>query len=150
MSEIAAGFYKGRAVAGSEQYGLTSNGNNQIALDVNVPSINRTLTVFLYFTEAGMPYALEKLRACGWTGDDVLNLKDVDKNEIDVSIKYEDYKGEKKMRVDISAGAGRVVLQNALDDKSKRSFQAIVKNALKAAGATPAPKAADNLDDFPI
>jgi hypothetical protein len=140
MSEqsIPGGMYKGRAVFGSEQYGTTSNGNDQIAIDVDVPALSRQLTVFLYFSENGAQYAIEKLRACGWAGDDLADLRGVDANEVDVSIKYEPYRGEIKMKVDIYAGGGRVKLDSPMDEKQKRAFAARMKGVIK--GGAPAPK----------
>lgn len=123
-NKTPAGFYKGRALAGSEQY-AEKNGTEQIAIDVEVPSLARCFTVFLYFTDAAAPIAIEKLRACGWTGDDVTKLVGVDTNEIDVSIKYETYQGKERMKVDIATGGGgRIKLQNQMDDRAKRAFGA--------------------------
>ena len=152
--EIKAGFYKGRAIAGSEQYGTTTTGGDQIAIDVDVPALSRQLTVFLYFTEKAAPYALEKLRACGWSGDDVTRLSNLDKNEIDVVVKYETYQGQQRMRVDInaSAGGGRVRLDAPMDERSKRMFGARIQQMLKQAPGTPkpVPVSIDNNEDIPF
>lgn len=133
----AAGFYKGRAIAGSAQYG-EKNGNEQICLDLEVPSLHRQFTTFLYFSEAAEPYAIQRLRACGWTGDDISNLVGIDKNEIDVQIKYEEYNGKVQMKVDIATGGGTFKMDQQMDDRAKRAFAARLKSRLKG-GATPTP-----------
>ena len=138
MTTIAAGFYTGRAVAGSEQYGTTDNGTDQIALDIAIPSLNQTLTTFLFFSDAAAPYAWEKLRACGLKGDDLSKLVGIDENEVTVQIKYEEYKGKQQMKVDISANGGRVKLASTMDEKQKRAFAA----RMKAFAGAPPPKAA--------
>lgn len=155
--EIPAGFYRGRAIAGSEQYGNTRNGGEQLVIDVDVPSLGRALSVFLYFTDKAAPYALEKLRACGWAGDDVTKLVGIDKNEVDVAVKYETYNGEERMKVDIQAGGGgRVKLDAPMDDKSKRMFGARVAQMLKqspgngVAKPKPAPSVTVGDDDIPF
>ena len=137
--QIAAGFYKGRAIAGSEQYGTSENGTETVAVDVDVPALGRHLTVKFYFTDKAMPYALEKLRACGWTGDDVTSLVNIDANEGDVTVKYEAYEGKMQMKVDISTmGGGRIKLDNPMDDAAKRAFAARVRAAARSTGGASA------------
>ncbi len=143
MSEkIPAGTYKGRGVAGSAQMGMTSTGGDQIAIDVEVPALGRVLTTFLFFTEAAKPYSIDRLRALGWdeTSDDP-SLPGIDRNEVDVVVKYEDYKGEQKMKVEVLTGGGKVTLKDQMSDTQKRSFMSALKNAAKQAGGAPAPKA---------
>jgi hypothetical protein len=145
MSEraIEPGYYKGRAVAGSEQYGHTSNGTEQIAVDIDAPTFNRRFTTFLYFSDAAAPYAIEKLRACGWTGSDLGNLYGIDANEIDFSVKYEVFEGKERMKVDIATGGGRITLEKPMSEKDKRAFAARMKpylaggNTAKNAGLAP-------------
>lgn len=137
--QIAAGYYKGRAVAGSEQYATGKNGTEQVAIDVGIPSLNRTYTTFLYFSDAAAPFAIERLRACGWKGDDIANLSGIDANEIDVQIKYEAYQGQDRMKVEIATGGGRVKLENQMDERAKRAFAARMKAMLKNGGNGAAP-----------
>lgn len=149
--KIPAGYYKGRAVEGSEQYGTTENGNEQIALDVEIPSLNRSFTTFLYFSDAASPYAVERLRACGWRGADISDLSGISKNEIDVGIKYETYKGEPRMKVDIATGGGRITLEKPMGDKEKRAFAARMKGVLAGSAtvtATTARKAPSREPDY--
>jgi hypothetical protein len=140
MSEgrIQAGFYPGRAIAGSEQYAINEkNGNESIAIDVDVPSLERSFTTFLHFTDAAAPYSIERLRACGWTGDDLAKLDGIDRNEVSVQIKYETFDGKERMKVDISTGGGRVKLENTMNEKQKRAFAARLRPLLQR-GAKPA------------
>jgi hypothetical protein len=138
MSEgrAPAGFYKGRAIACSEQYSVTNNDNDQIALDLAIPSIGFAGTTFLVFSEKGAPYAIERLRACGWTGDDLTKLVGIDNNEIDISIKYETWDGKERMKLEIATGGGRVKLENVMDEKQKRIFAARMKPMLSGSANT--------------
>ncbi len=152
MSEekIVTGYYKGRVVAGSEQYGTTPKGTEQIVLEVGVPSLARTFSTFLYFSEAAAAMSLDRLRACGWKGDDISKLEGIDTNEIDIHIKYETYDGKERMKVEIATGGGgKIKLDNQMDDKSKRAFAARMKLLIK--GTNGAPKAAhlDGGSDMP-
>ena len=149
MSNIQAGYYAARAIAGSEQYGLTPNGDEQIVLEVEVPALGRTLSTFLYFTDAAAPYALERLRACGWAGNDVRNLVGLDANEIQVQVRYEVYQGKERMKVEIATGGGggKITLDKPLDDGRKAAFaarmKALIASSPPAGGGTPAaPRAA--------
>lgn len=135
MSEgrVAAGFYKGRALAGSEQYGTTKQGTEQLAIDIAIPSVNMTLTTFLYFTKAAAPYALERLRACGWKGSDLANLAGIEANEIDVQLRYETYDGKESLKCDIAIGGGRVKLDAPMSEAQKRAFAARMKAVIGGA-----------------
>ena len=154
MSEIPAGVYKGRAVVGSEQFGTTKNGTDQIVLDVNIPELGRQVSVILYFSTKAKSYSLEKLRACGWSGDDVTQLSGIGDNDIIVSIQYETYEGKERIRTDIVTGGGRIKLDAPMDAAAKRGFAARMKSATKAV-PVPAPAKQDavsdaNEDDLPF
>jgi hypothetical protein len=134
---IQAGSYRGKAIAGSEQYGQTSNGNDQVVLDLELIDIGEKVSTFLVFSDKSASYSIERLRALGWRGNDLSDLSGIDENEVDVGVAYEDYQGEQKMKVQILTGGG-VVLKNKLDDKGKRAFAAKYADLAKAT----APKAA--------
>lgn len=137
---IEAGTYRGRAIAGSEQYGTTSNGNDQIVIDLELDTGERVST-FLVFSQKAAKYSMDRLRALGWTGTDLTNLAGIDTNEVQVEVRYEEYNGEEKMKVEIRTGSG-VVLKDKMDDNAKKAFGAKFKAlAMKtpAATSTPAP-----------
>jgi hypothetical protein len=136
--QVAEGFYKGcRGVLGSAQYAINpNNGNEQIAIDVHVPELERSFTTFLHFTEKAAPYAIERLRALGWTGDDISNLAGIDQNDVEVQIKYETFENKTRMKVDIvTNGGGRVKLENQMNEQQRRVFAARMKAFVK--GASP-------------
>lgn len=145
---IAAGNYRGRAIKGSEQYGQTSNGNDQIVIDLDLLDIGEKVSTFLVFTDAAAQYSLDRLRACGWTGDDLANLTGIDANEVDVQVKYEEYKGEQKMKVQILTGGGAVKLKDQLDDKGKKAFAAKYRDLARSVAAPKAPAASDSKTDI--
>lgn len=133
---IAGGIYRGRGVAGSEQYGVTNNGTDQIAIDMDLDGGHR-VTTFLYFSDKSAKYSIQRLRALGWQGSDLTNLSGIDANDVDVEIKYEEFQGEMKMKVNIVAG-GTVTLDKPLDDKGKKAFAARFKAlASESASKTP-------------
>jgi hypothetical protein len=135
---IQPGFYRGRAVADGVQYGFTKSGAEQIVIEIEIPAIRRSFSTFLFFSDAAAPFAIERLRACGWTGDDLGNLSGIDRNEIDVQLKYETFEGKERLKCEIATGGGRVKLDNVMDDKQKRAFAARMKGLLK--GDAPKPQ----------
>src|SRR4051794_9734304 len=46
---IEAGVYRAQAVAGSEQYGQTSKGTDQIVINMDLLDVGEQVSVFLYF-----------------------------------------------------------------------------------------------------
>lgn len=140
-NRIEAGNYRGKAIAGSEQYGTTSNGNDQIVIDLDLLDVGERVSTFLVFSEKAAPYSMKRLRACGWEGTDLSNLSGIDKNEVDVEVKYEEYQGEMKMKVQIVTG-GSVVLENQFDEKGKKAFAAKFANLAKATTPKTPPAAA--------
>jgi hypothetical protein len=150
---IPAGIYRGKAIKGSEQYGNTSNGNEQIAIDLliwNDASEGETrVTTFLFFTEKSAEFSIERLRALGWVGDDLTNLEGIDRNEVDVEVRHEMWEGKQRIKVNIMGSGGRVTLQNQMADSAKKKFAARYKNMAKTiAPKTPATTAPGG-DDFP-
>jgi hypothetical protein len=128
---IAAGTYRAVAVAGSEQYGQTKTGTDQIVLDVDLIDLGERVSVFLYFSEKAAPHSMKRLRAAGWTGTDLANLEGLGSQECSVVVKYEEYQGEQKVKVEIMAG-GTITLENKLDDKGKKAFGAKFRDLAKA------------------
>jgi hypothetical protein len=135
-SKIEAGIYKGRGVEGSAQTSRSSQGTEQVAIDLEIPVLGRSLTTFLYFSDEAAPYALERLHALGWEESDDPAFPGISKNEVDVKIAYETYRGEEKMKVDIVTGGGRVVVKDRMNAQEERGFMSRLKQLNRTAGPT--------------
>lgn len=137
MSEdIKAGTYKGRAIAGSERFGVSSNGTEQCSFSIDVPELGRSLSTVLSFSEAATPFALERLRACGWQDGDGTLFKNIAKNEINVIVKYEEWQGQQKMKVEILTGNGGITFQNPMSQQQVSRLGAYLNGKAKAAPST--------------
>lgn len=147
---IPGGVHKGRAIAGSEQYGTSSGGHDQIVVDLSLTELGEQVSTFLIFSDASAPYSIQRLRACGWQGDDLSNLAGIDANDVDVEVRYEMYDSKQQMRVQILTGGGRVVLDKPLDDQGKRAFAAKFKGLAVASRAPASPNAKASAADFPF
>lgn len=146
-NRIPAGTYRAVAIAGSEQYGQTSNHNDQIVVDLNLLDIGERVSTFLVFSDKAAQFSIDRLRAAGWKGDDLSNLAGLGDCECEVEVKYEQYQGEEKMKVQIRTG-GAVKLKDQLDDKGKKAFAAKYRDLAKSvAGAKPAAPAASGSEE---
>jgi hypothetical protein len=132
MARIEEGTYRARAVEGSEQYGQTSKGNDQIVIDLDLETGDRVST-FLFFSEKAAPHSIKRLRACGWKGNDLSDLKGIGAEEVDVRVYYEDYEGKESMKVEIATG-GTVVLadKDRYDAKGKAAFAKRFQNLVSS------------------
>lgn len=136
MSELN-GTYRAKAVAGSEQYGTTSNNHDQIVLDFDLLDVGEKVSVFLVFSEKAAPHSIKRLRTAGWTGDDLSSLVGLGSRECEVRVFHEEYQGQMKMKTEIVSG-GTVTLKTQLDDKGKKAFGAKFRDLAKS---TPKPTA---------
>ncbi len=144
MSDIRAGYYKARGVAGTEQHGYASGGGEQISVELDVQLSDqetRRLTTILAFAGKAAPISIDRLKALGWDGSDV--LKGIDQNEVDVEIKYEvnpqkpdDPPG---MKVEIKTNGGRFSFKKPMSEPEKRGFMTnLSKQAAQLGNGVPA------------
>jgi hypothetical protein len=126
------GIFKAHAIAGSEQYGETTNGHPQIALvfHMKVDGSTQDASTFLIFSPESAPYSYERLRACGWEGNDLTDLKGIDKNEVDLKVWQDSYEGKPQIKVEI-VGGGKVTMAKPL---SKEAFAAKVRAVTGVSG----------------
>jgi hypothetical protein len=155
--DLRDGIYKGRGVEGSEQYG-EKNGNLELIVDVVVqvpadgakPAHTRSLSTAHYMTQAAAQYVFERLRALGWEGNDIRDLRGISKNEIDVQVKTEDYQGKPVTKVEILSGGGRFKSATPVDKNAfAAKLQAIIGGPVPGPGAVtpttnPTPPTANN------
>lgn len=140
--DIPAGQYKGRGVEGSEQFGIGDKGD-QVSVELVLADLGRTVTTILSFSDAAMPYSIDRLKMMGVPiGPDnaISTLAGLSKNEVPVLVKYEEYNGETKMKAEIIST--RFSFKQPMSEPEKRDFFARVnsfaKNRATTAGvATP-------------
>lgn len=131
--EIKPGIYKGRGIAGSEQFGKTSNGHDQVVIDltIDVDGNSRRVSTFLVFTDKSKSFSLDRLRALGWAGGDA--LVGIDKNEVDVEVRYEEYQGKRQMKIEVMTGGGTFKIKEEMAISERRAFMAGLNADLKNA-----------------
>src|SRR3990172_9378378 len=76
---------------------------------------------------------MESLRACGFTGDELVKLSEQNPDvEVQIVVEHETWEGKVRAKVKwINSLARGFVLEEPLDDKSVRMFSAQMKGKLK-------------------
>lgn len=143
------GFYRARAV--EHQFGFADTGTEQVAVTFEIRTEGRwkeyRITWFGYFTEATVRRTLESLRTCGWEGDDVTDLSGLDRNEVEIEVVHEPYKGELRPKVKwVNRVSGVFRVKHPMTAEQKRALSARVRHVALAmrewAPAAPAPLSA--------
>lgn len=139
--DIQAGYYKGRGIEGSEQFGFSKSGGEQVSIELELVDLQRTVTTLLAFAGNGMGPALERLKALGWDGNPN-GLAGIGRNEVQVEIKYEEWDGKISMKAEIKTRDGKFSFKAPMAENQKRGFLAeLAKVAAQVdgGGAPPAP-----------
>jgi len=126
--DIAEGIYDAQAVGEDEPhvaYGQSKNDNDQVAIEMKLLDLNRTVMVILSFSDAAAPFSLERLRALGWKGGDT--MAGITANKVPVRAKWDHYTDQqgvakRSMKFEILTGGGRFSFQKPMDDGQKRGF----------------------------
>jgi hypothetical protein len=120
---------KARAVAGSHEFGVSSNNNEQVGLRVEVIGgefDGQSFVWFGTFSQAAEERTIEQLQIAGWTGEDIINLPGVGTTEFEVQLEeYEDYNEQNAPYTYVKAkwlNRISVGMKNAMDASQKADF----------------------------
>lgn len=139
---IEAGKYRAKAVDAG--IGLTESGKEQVAVQFELLDMpGHTITAYLYFTEKTTDRTLESLRYCGWSTDDVCDLRGIGDNEVSIVVEHAEYQGKVQAKVAwINKIGGGVAIKNAMLESSKAAFSQRMKAAAIVSRAKAPPPAA--------
>lgn len=136
---LTEGIWKARG-CGAE-LGFTSKGKDQVGVDfvlLEGPDIGKHVTWYGYFTDDSFERTIDSLRLCGWEGDDLSDLRGIEKNDVQLTIAHEpDLQGEIRSRAAWVNGLGGVAMKDKMDKGAAAGFAARMKGrvlALKQAG----------------
>ena len=136
------GIYKGKAVKRPDgtlaSYGERENGNLELMIDVSIKFDDgtRVRSVPQYINDKTLDFVIERLRACGWKGDDISNLAGIDTQEVDIEISEEEYQGKKRNKYNIMTGGGRFSVQKPIDPKMFNAKFAALRGAVGSGGSS--------------
>lgn len=118
------------AVATEYQWGTSTNGKTQVAVCFQIlegPQSGQYITWYGYFTGKAEKITLKALRACGWKGDDLMQLGELDQR-VSIVIENEEHEGKTHAKVQwVNAPGGGIALKNPLGNEELRMFAAKMK-----------------------
>lgn len=129
--------------------GLSSTSKEQVAVLFEITQgehAGKSLTWFGYFTEQTTDRTLDSLRHCGWDGDNFVELKGLDANEVEIVVDEEEYEGKTRTKVQWVNRPSRLAMREQMNGQAAAAFAAKMRGRAlqhKAKyGAQPAPTAA--------
>jgi len=132
-----------KAQASSWGLGYTKGGKPQIAIEMRVldeEASGELITWYGYFTDAAKERTFSALRTLGWEGDDLANLNGLDKNEVSITVKSEEWEGSWTQKVAWINPLGGLGLKNPMTPEQAKSFAATMKgDAIASRGGTSKP-----------
>lgn len=137
-------------------FGLSSNGNTQIAVSFEIvtPELaefaGETISWIGHFTDKTAARTIESLGHAGWQGEDLSDLADLDyagvraalPAAVDLVCEPEEYEGNWRLRVQWvnRAGGGRFVFKEQIEGAALKSFAAQMRatvRGVRGAGGAP-------------
>ncbi len=137
-----------KARAKEWDFGVSSNGNEQVAILFEITQgehAGKTRTWFGSFSDAAIDRTLDSMRHCGWDGDSLANVENLQNNEVEIVIEEEEYQGKRREKIKwINKPAG-LKLQHQLAGSARDAFAAKLRGKViahkKKYGAQPPPTA---------
>jgi hypothetical protein len=112
-----------------------TNNQPQVALDFDLDS-GECITIPMSLARNALPYTIERLRACGWAGKNILDLKGVDFQAVTIDVYVQkDLDGRDRLRAEIvTPGGGRATfkLKNPIPLARLDAFAAYVTRGIDA------------------
>jgi hypothetical protein len=125
----SAGRYRAKAIEADLR--VSKNGNEMVVVTFHIPSEETNLTWFGTFSSTkGSNVALRALRAMGWSGDDITDLSDCTKSEVELVVEMETWEGETRAKVKWVNAPSKGVVGDAMDAARKASFAERLKGQI--------------------
>jgi hypothetical protein len=136
-----------RAKGVTADLGYTGNGREQVAVQFQIidgPYAGRSLTWYGFFGDelngnakkTPTEITIKALRACGWSGDDITDLKGIDSEEVELVIVVDNYQGKTSNKVKwVNKPGGGLALKERMDDKARAAFKARMAKKVQAVSA---------------
>lgn len=126
------------AIVDSYQWGKTNAGKQQIVVTFKIigeECRGQRIPWFGVFTDNTWKRVLESLRYCGWKGDDLNNLGNLDQ-EVEIQVEHSEWDGKTNARVSWvnQPGGGTIKLNNPMDDSEVAKFAAKMKKRAAKVG----------------
>lgn len=144
----------------SVQMGTSKSGTEQIAVSFRIldpqtkePTDTTIQWIGNFANDKSFEITAKALRACGWQGDDLEDLRGIDSEIVELDVQWDEYDGKRRLRVKwVNRPGAGVVFKDKLGDGAKKSLSTRMRGFLARAGApaAPAPSAEGASDDIPF
>ena len=129
---IEAGTYEARPITAA--LGQTKGDKPCVGVEFELDT-GAHISWFGYFTEKTTERTIESLRFCGWTGQDLDDLREIgskDKLTVQLVIEHEEYDGKTTAKVQWVNRGGGLRLSKPLEGQAAKAFAAQMKGAVVA------------------
>jgi hypothetical protein len=120
--------------------GRSSKGTAQVFVSFQAKdgeAAGQTIAWYGSFSDAALPYTMEKLRTTGFAGDDLSDISSVGSaGDVQIVVAHEKYEGKIRAKVQFINALGGARLANPMDDADKRRFAAEMRSKIAALGAS--------------
>jgi hypothetical protein len=95
---------------------MSQNNQPQIALDFDLRDAQGhdvgCMTIAMSLAKNALPYTIERLRACGWTGRNILDLKGIEDLQVNIDVFVQkDPSGRDRLRAEVLTGGGAMTFK---------------------------------------
>ena len=154
-NELQTGTFRVRAIPGSQAFGQSSNGNEQVAVAIEFidgPNHGRRAVWYGSFTEKTEDRTLEALRYLGWSNDDLFNMEGLGDVEAEAVLEEEEGQdGKFRVRVKWINRVRGPAFKTPLNDGQLKAFSQRMKGKaiatrqrVEQSGYKPPPSSARN------
>lgn len=120
------------------QFGVAKTGTEQIAIEFDVldpethnPTGATMQWIGSFANEKSMEITAKALRACGWQGDDIEDMRGIDANVVELDVQWDTYDGKQRLRVKwVNRPGGGLVFKDKLDGGKKKAVSARLRGFL--------------------
>jgi hypothetical protein len=128
--------------------GHSKNGKEQVAVLFEITQgehAGKSYTWFGFFTDQTTDRTLDSLRHCGWDGDNFVELKGLDANEVEIVIDTDEYEGKPRTKVQWVNRPSRLAMREQMSGQEVSAFAARMRGRAlqhkQKYGVQPAPTA---------
>lgn len=117
---------------------MSGNNQPQVALDFDLSTESGevgAMTIAMSLSKNALPYTIERLRACGWKGKNILDLRGVDESYVTIDVFVQkDLQGRDRLRAEIVTGGGAMTfkMKQAIPVARLDAFAAYVTRGIDA------------------
>ena len=101
---------------------LTESKNGTPCVQVEFQADEGTITWWGYLTEKTVERTLEALRYCGWSNDDLSDMKGIGSRAVQIVVANETYEGVTRAKVQWVNDPNKLSFESRMDETAQKAF----------------------------